>query len=177
MSISALLGTVLFTYISMSSFVLRDQYGLGPMAFSCVFGGNAIGMIVGSQVDARLVGTRGPAVMLRRALTVTGLAAALTALALGTHAPLTAALVPLWFVLAGLGGSLGNATALALAPHGQVAGTASALLGASQFLLGATVPPLVSLGGARAVAMGVAMAVSGLGALLVATAILRPGRT
>jgi DHA1 family bicyclomycin/chloramphenicol resistance-like MFS transporter len=176
LAVSGLLGTVLFTYISMSSFVLRDQYGLGPVAYSCVFGGNAIGMVVGSQVNARLVGTRGPAVMLRRALTVTGAATTLTALALGTHAPLAAALVPLWFVLAGLGGSLGNATALALAPHGHVAGTASALLGAGQFLLGATVPPLASLGGASPGAMGAAMAASGLGALLVVTTILRPDR-
>ncbi len=176
MAVSALLGTVLFTYISMSSFVLRDQYGLGPVAYSCVFGGNAVGMIVGSQVNARLVGARGPAVMLRRALTVTGVATTLTALALGTHAPPTLVLVPLWFVLAGLGGSFGNATALALAPHGRVAGTASALLGASQFLLGAAVPPLVSLGGATAVAMGVTMAVAGLGSLVMVTTVLRPDR-
>ena len=74
MAVSAMLGTVLFTYISMSSFVLRDEYGLGPVAYSCVFGGNAVGMIVGSQVNARLVGARGPAIMLRRALTVTGVA-------------------------------------------------------------------------------------------------------
>ena len=176
MAVSALLGTVLFSYISMSSFVLRDQYGLGPVAYSCVFGSNAIGMIVGSQVNARLVGRRGPALMLRWALTVTALATTLTALALGTHAPATVALVPLWFVLAGLGGSLGNATALALAPHGQAAGTASALLGASQFLLGAAVPPLVSLGGATGLAMGTAMAVSGVGALLVVITIVPPDR-
>jgi DHA1 family bicyclomycin/chloramphenicol resistance-like MFS transporter len=174
MALGALLGTVLFSYISMSSFVLRERFGLGPVAYSCVFGGNAVGMIVGSQVNARLVGARGPAVMLRRGLGVTGLATGLTALALATPAPLAAVLVPLWFVLAGLGGSLGNATALALAPHGEHAGTASALLGASQFLLGATVPPLVSVGGATALALGVVMAVAGLGALLLVTKIVRP---
>ena len=70
-------------------------------------------------------------------------------------------LVPLWFVLCGLGLTFGNATALAMVPHGGVAGSASALLGTSQFLLGAAVPPLLSIGGTTGLAMGLAMGVAG----------------
>ncbi|WP_121257701.1 multidrug effflux MFS transporter [Nocardioides ferulae] len=164
--LSALLGVVLFAYISMSSFVLQDGYGLGPVAYAWVFGANAAGMIVGSQVSARLVGRLGPATLLRWGLLLVGAATVALAAALAWEAPLAVAAGPMWLVLAGLGLSLGNSTALALTPHGADAGSAAALLGASQFLLGAAVPPLVSVGGVSGGLMGATMAVAGVGALL-----------
>ena len=82
--------------------------------------------------------------------------------------------MPLWFVLFGLGMSFGNATALALVPHGSIAGSASALLGTSQFLLGAAVPPLLSVNGTTGLAMGLAMGVAALLALAVSTRVAAP---
>jgi DHA1 family bicyclomycin/chloramphenicol resistance-like MFS transporter len=53
-----------------------------------------------------------------------------------------------------------NAVGLALAEHPRSAGSASALLGASQFVVGASVAPLVGLaGGHSAVPMAVVIAV------------------
>jgi DHA1 family bicyclomycin/chloramphenicol resistance-like MFS transporter len=172
--LSGLLGAVLFSYISMSSFVLRGEYGLGPAAYSWVFGANAVGMIVGSQVNARLVLGVGPAAMLQRGLALLGASTAALAATLALGAPLAVALVPMWLVLAGLGLSFGNSTALALAPHAADAGAAAALLGASQFLLGAAVPPLVSVDGASGPLMGITMMVTGLGALLTFQLAIRP---
>lgn len=164
---SGCLGVVLFSYISMSSFVLREDYGVGPVGFSWIFGANAIGMVVGGQVNARLVGRRGPARMLRTGMVLLAGACSTFAVMLALSAPLAMALVPLWFVLCGLGLSFGNAVALALAPHGGMAGAASALLGTSQFLLGAAVPPLLSIGGTTGLAMGLAMASAATVALVV----------
>ncbi|CAI9410113.1 multidrug effflux MFS transporter [Nocardioides sp. T2.26MG-1] len=172
--LSALLGVVLFAYISMSSFVLRGDYGLGPVAYAWVFGANAAGMIVGSQVSARLVGRVGPIVLLRRGLSVVCAATVLLAVTLLLDAPLAVAAVPLWLVLVGLGMSFGNSTALALVPHAGDAGAASALIGASQFLLGATVPPLVSIGGVTGPLMGISMATAGVGALLTMVVVITP---
>ena len=45
----------LFAYISGSSFVLQDLYGLSATQFSLVFALNAAGMIVLGLVNARLV--------------------------------------------------------------------------------------------------------------------------
>ena len=45
------------------------------------------------------------------------------------------------------GGIMGNAAALAMSQVRPVAGTGSAILGFSQFALGAAVSPLVGLGG------------------------------
>jgi MFS transporter, DHA1 family, multidrug resistance protein len=165
LAMSALLGVVLFTYISMSAFVLQDDYGLGPVAFAWLFAANAVGLILGSQLSARLVGRVGPASMLTWGVLVTSGATTASAVALVLHAPLAVLVVPLWLVLAGLGMSVGNSTALALAPHPADAGAAAALLGASQFLLGAAVPPLVSLAGASGPTMGLTMAAAGIGLL------------
>jgi DHA1 family bicyclomycin/chloramphenicol resistance-like MFS transporter len=53
-------------------------------------------------------------------------------------------LVPLFFYIACHGFVLPNTTALAMAPHGQVAGSASALLGTIQFVLASVIGALVS---------------------------------
>lgn len=174
MVVAGCLGVVLFSYISMSPFVLRDEHGVGPVAFSWIFGSNAAGMVVGGQVNARLVGRHGPARMLRVGLALLAVAACALAIGLATGAQLDVVLVPLWFVLCGLGMSFGNATALALVPHGGIAGSASALLGTSQFLLGAAVPPLLSIPGTTGVAMGAAMAVAALLALAVGVRVSTP---
>ena len=163
LALSALFGVVLFTYISMSSFVLQDGYGVGPIAYAWLFGANSVGLVVGSQLGARLVGRIGAATTLTCGVLLTCGATVVTAAALVLSAPLVVLLPPLWLVLAGLGMSLGTSTGLALAPHPADAGAAAALLGASQFLLGAAVPPLVSLAGAGGPVMGLTMGAAGLG--------------
>jgi MFS transporter, DHA1 family, multidrug resistance protein len=101
-----------------------------------------------SQLGARLV-RRLPVTRVVRisllAMAVGGggfLAAALTG-----HPPLVALLVPLFVFVASFGMMRPNATAVALASQGAIAGTASAWLGALPFLLGALLSPLAGLGG------------------------------
>ncbi|WP_457190497.1 multidrug effflux MFS transporter [Nocardioides sp. P5_E3] len=173
MVLSGCLGVVLFSYISMSSFVLREEYAIGPVAFSWIFGANAVAMVVGGQVTARLVHRHGPATMLRIGLMLMAVSASCLALALMAAPSLPWVLVPLWLVLCGLGLSFGNATALALSKHATSAGSASALIGTSQFLCGAAVPPLVSVGGATGTAMGATMAAAAVVALVVGARLTR----
>ena len=58
---AALAFGALFAYITGSPFVLQEIYGLSPQAFSFAFGANGLGLVAGSQVNARLVGRYGPA--------------------------------------------------------------------------------------------------------------------
>jgi DHA1 family bicyclomycin/chloramphenicol resistance-like MFS transporter len=67
-----------------------------------------------------------------------------------------------------------NAPTLALARHGEAAGTASALLGAIQMGVGAVVSPVVGLLGNDAVAMGTVMAAGAALGLAVLLAVVRP---
>src|SRR3954452_11435292 len=55
----------LFAYISGSSFVLQGVYGVSPQVYSVLFAANGLGLIAGSQINARLVGRFGPARLLR----------------------------------------------------------------------------------------------------------------
>jgi DHA1 family bicyclomycin/chloramphenicol resistance-like MFS transporter len=83
-------------------------------------------------------------------------------------------IAPLWTVLFALGFVMPNAPALALARHGEAAGTAAALLGAIQMGVGAVVSPVVGLLGNDAVAMGAVMTAGAAVALAVLLIVVRP---
>jgi MFS transporter, DHA1 family, multidrug resistance protein len=78
----------------------------------------------------------------------------------------------LFVVVASLGFVLPNATALALADHPRVAGSASGLLGVLQFAVGAAAAPLVGVAGTgTALPMAAMIAALGTGGLLAATVV------
>ncbi len=136
--------TALFAYVSGSSFVMQGVFGLSPQVFGVVFASMSLGLSLCSQLNPRLVRTVGPV----RALTV-GLviiaasAAVMLLLAQFRIGGLAGFLAPMFGVMMGLGFSLPNAPAVALHRHGEAAGTAAALLGASQFVMGGLVTPVV----------------------------------
>jgi MFS transporter, DHA1 family, multidrug resistance protein len=158
----------LFAYISGSSFVLQGIYGVSPQLYSVLFAMNGLGLIAGSQVNARLVGRFGPARLLRAGLvSIATAAVVLLAVVVAGGLGVWAVLVPMFTVVSSLSFVMPNATALALADHAAVAGTASALLGVIQFLVGAVVAPIVGAGGTgSAVPMAAVMSVFAAGALV-----------
>ena len=79
-------------------------------------------------------------------------------------------MIPVWVVMAMVALCGPNATALALAEHGQRAGAAAALLGAAQFAVGAAIAPLTGLGEAGS---AVPMAATIAGALFLAAVLIR----
>ena len=80
----------------------------------------------------------------------------------------------MWAVLFAAGLGLPNAPALALSRHGDTAGTAAALLGAVQFVVGAAVAPLVGVLGNDALAMGAVVVLALSLALVVLLVLVRP---
>ena len=73
-------------------------------------------------------------------------------------------MIPLFVCVSSVGFVLPNTTVLAMAPHGRVAGSASALLGALQFLLGAAAGALVGLlNNGTPAPLGIVMALCGVG--------------
>jgi DHA1 family bicyclomycin/chloramphenicol resistance-like MFS transporter len=141
-------NAALITYISALPFIVEDAYHQSPQLFSLFFTINAIGLTSMSQLGARLI-RRLP---VSRVVVISLLVMALggvgfLAAALTHHPPLAVLLVPLFFFVAAFGMMRPNATALALARQGEIAGTASAWLGALPFLLGALLSPLAGLGG------------------------------
>jgi DHA1 family bicyclomycin/chloramphenicol resistance-like MFS transporter len=72
----------------------------------------------------------------------------------------------LFCVVSGIGFVMPNSTALALADHPEAAGTASAMLGAIQFVVGAAAAPVVgAFADGTALPMALVIAATGLAAL------------
>jgi len=177
-AVLALGSCSLFTYISMSPFVLQDGYGLSAQAFSYVFAANSVALVLTGQLSATLVGRQGA-----HGTLVIGLGAGAvsgTGLLVATllDASLPVVLPILLLAIATVALIMPSATALAMDQHGPRAGTASGVIGLSQFGLGGVVAPIVSLAGTSAVLMAVTMTVASGLALVVGVALVRqrPGR-
>jgi DHA1 family bicyclomycin/chloramphenicol resistance-like MFS transporter len=157
----------MFAYISASSFVLQDVYGLSPQEFSLVFGANGIGIVLAGQLNGRLVGRFPERPLLAVGLTASAVGGVGVLLAAVFSLPLPALLVPLVLLVASVGMVMPNASSLAMAEHPHNAGSASALVGVLQFVVGGLATPLVSLGGANsAIPMGTVMASFAVAALI-----------
>jgi DHA1 family bicyclomycin/chloramphenicol resistance-like MFS transporter len=135
------------TYISGSPFVLQDVYGLSPQLFSVVFAVNAGGIIAASQLNRMVVGRFGPGRMLAAGVATCAVGGLGTLVAVVADLGLEALLPSLFLIVASMGLVLPNSSALALADHPRTAGSASALLGLSQFTFGAATAPLAGVAG------------------------------
>ncbi|MGK5442723.1 multidrug effflux MFS transporter [Micromonospora sp. URMC 105] len=175
--VAGLAMAALFAYVAGSSFVLQEQYGLDEQQFGLAFGAGAVGLIAATQFNVRLLRRYSPQGILVAALSVGTLAGlALLAFAATGLGGLPSLLVSLWVVLAAAGLAIPNAPALALSRHGEAAGTASALLGAVQFGVGALAAPLVGVLGTGAVAMSLVVAGGMVAAMVVLLVVVRPAR-
>lgn len=136
----------LFAYITGSSFVFIEYYGIAPEHFGWIFGSNAFGLIMAAQVNAWLL-RRGmhPDTIMQRALYTLAAFGVLLAIAAFAHAPLFVLLPPLFGFLTMAGMIFPNAGAGSLEHQKHRAGAASALAGMLQFCLSAISAGLVSL--------------------------------
>ncbi len=146
-AIAGLGFAAMFSYIAGSPFVLQNIHGLSPQHFGMVFGANALGLVLLAQVNGRLAHRVGPGRLLRAGLVGLAAGAVLLMAAVVLELGLWPLLAGLLVVVASQGLIAPNATALALLNHGRAAGSASALLGALRFVVGAVAAPLVGLAG------------------------------
>lgn len=172
----------LFAYVAASPFVMQEIYGASPQTFSLLFMANSVGLVGVGQINGKILVGR---VSLDRVIAfglcvVTLAAVALLLMTLGVFgdAGLVPVAVGLFVLMSGMALILPNANSQALMRTPHAAGSASALLGTSQFLVGAIASPLVGVAGEQT---AVPMALVQLGALLVAGAcflgLCRPWRT
>ncbi|WP_434354141.1 multidrug effflux MFS transporter [Psychrobacter sp. HD31] len=136
---AGLLMGAMFVYISSSSELLMDGYGLSESQFSIIFGTNASGFIALTQLNQWLV-NHFRLVSILRFGALLQLSAALVlmtlGLSMGEQAWLPLVLLSIFFCIAALGLSQPNAGAIALAYQKHRAGMASALQGALMFSVG-----------------------------------------
>ncbi|WP_309238483.1 multidrug effflux MFS transporter [Actinoplanes aureus] len=175
--VAGLAMAALFAYVSGSSYVFQDEYGMSEQQFALVFAGGAVGLIGATQFNVRLLRRWTPQQILGGSLLAgVGFGVVLLLLAATETGGLAGVLIPLWLVLTMVGLAMPNAPALALSRHGEAAGTAAALLGAIQFGVGAVAAPLVGMLGVGAVAMAIVVFGGMLAATLVFFLVVRPHR-
>jgi MFS transporter, DHA1 family, multidrug resistance protein len=136
----------LTVYLTNSSAVLMQGYGMSPSAFGAAFAAVAVCSSMGNVLNSRLV-RRLPLARLIRLALLAAIAAAALALALaatgagGVWALVVA--IALFFVPFGFVAA--NGTTLALQPHAAAAGSAAAALGFSQTVVPALIASAVAL--------------------------------
>jgi MFS transporter, DHA1 family, multidrug resistance protein len=136
----------LFAFLAAGPFILVNVYGLTPQQFAIVFSVNAVGFVLGTQINAWLVRRYGPAPMLRGTLIVYFLAAAaLLTNVLTGYGGLVGLVAPLVIMFMTVGSAQTNGLALAQEHYPHMAGSATALFGSIQFGVGAATGVIAGL--------------------------------
>jgi len=151
----------IIAFVSNSSLVMVQALRLTPTAFSVLFATVMIGQMAGGYAASRLVTRFGLGRMVRAGAMIAVLSGALLALlAFAGITHWSAIVLPMLGYILGCAFIVPNATAAALTPFPQMAGTASSLLGTLPFGLGALVSAALGAGfdgTARPMALAVAL--------------------
>ncbi|MBC7976002.1 MAG: multidrug effflux MFS transporter [Myxococcales bacterium] len=133
-------------YLANSPFVLSKHYGLSSIEYSIAFSVNAVAFFAAMQLNAWLAQRFGLAQLIRPAVlgyaATMAIALALTAIGLD-HLALVSTLLFIGYGFLGI--ILPVSSVLALAEHGEIAGTASSLMSALQLTVGSV---LIGVSGA-----------------------------
>ncbi|WP_460524749.1 Bcr/CflA family multidrug efflux MFS transporter [Flindersiella endophytica] len=169
-AISTLGFVMIFGYVSGSPFAYQEVHGVSPQTFGLLFGLNAVGMVITSQLNAWLVLRISPQTILTRAVPMSALAALSLLFTTSTGLfGLAGLAAPLFVLMSSIGLVLSNSGASALNQHPESAGSAAAFVGMSQFVIGAFAGPLIGIAGTgTAVPMAAVITFGALGMLTIA---------
>ena len=135
----------MFAYVGSSPFVLIDGFGVSEENFGYFFALTAVALLVSATLNRALLKRHASSLLiLRRGVFVIFAAGASLALASWFNVGgLAGVLVPMMIYMFGQGLVMPNATAAAMAPHGESAGVISSVMGALQTAGGALAGYLV----------------------------------
>ncbi|UTH13970.1 multidrug effflux MFS transporter [Macrococcus equipercicus] len=138
---------VLFSYIAGSPFITQKIYRISPQQFSLMFAVNGIGLILFSQFTARLVDRMPEGAILKLGQNIQFIGMIATVIVLMFHMPVWLLFSALFLLIAPVSMIGTTGFSLAMQVQRQGAGSAAALLGLVQFLIGGALSPLVGVMG------------------------------
>lgn len=166
----------LFSYVSTSSVLLQEVFGLSPRGFGAVFAICSVGVFLGVQLGSRLSARIGPQRVL--VLGTAGMVLAATALLIVNAASDSwVPLVPTMFAFTlSFGSCPPNLQVLGLQHHRKDSGVAASLMGALNMSAAALVGPLIGLSTpmTSAAPMGIAMLICASLSVVFLWTIIRP---
>ena len=164
-----------FAYISGSSFVFQNVYGVSAQAFSLIFGINGVGLMINGAVTGRLTGRIADWKLLRFSLCLAAVGSVALLAAFSTGMPLPVIMVLLFLTVSTLSMMSTSSFSMAMQDQGRSAGSASALIGFFSMISGAVMAPVVGIAGDHtAIPMGIVMVIGEIGALLTFYALIYP---
>lgn len=138
---------VLFSYISGSPFITQKIYDMNAQQFSYLFALNGIGLIVFSQLTAKLVNKMDELKILKLGQNIQLVGMILTVIVLVLHLPVWMLCAAFFLMITPVSMIGTTGFSIAMQVQNQGAGSASAILGLMQFLIGGILSPLVGVMG------------------------------
>ncbi|WP_283784777.1 multidrug effflux MFS transporter [Campylobacter jejuni] len=123
----------MFAYITGSSFVFTQFFGLSEQKFALLFGANALGFVICANINARLVLKYESEKILAKALMIMFISTVILLVNAFFHPNFLLFGLSIFTSIAMLGFITPNTTTLAMARFKEHSGTASAVLGTVQF--------------------------------------------
>ncbi|MGB5952276.1 MAG: multidrug effflux MFS transporter [Ornithinimicrobium sp.] len=165
----------LFAYISSATFIFQELYGMSVQQYAFVFAAGAGSLTVASQINGSLVKRIHPAQIMMVALpTLVIIASSLLAVSL-LDLGVWPIVLGVTLVMGSVGFIMPNAPVIALNDHAMRAGSAAAVLGASNFVFGALVSPISgAFNAASAVPMAAIMVCCSIASLTFFYTLARP---
>lgn len=138
----------MMAYIAASPFVGQIVLGMSPVAYAFAFSAGAVALITANLLNAWLASRVAPLrVMITGTMLSTVSSAVMLALVLSGTLNIPLFIVLAFTMISGVGFTMSNASALALGRASVARGSGAALIGASQFLFGGAVSPIVGAWG------------------------------
>ncbi|EAM6534085.1 multidrug effflux MFS transporter [Salmonella enterica] len=135
-----------YAFIAGSPLVYISYYGVSPQHYGWLFAVNIVGVMLLSTINRKLVQRHSLDALLRTSLSLAAIAAILLTLAAGLKTGGIAFLVVMMFITFSMNGVIAAAsTAVALDEVPEIAGSASALIGALQYGSGIVSTGLLAL--------------------------------
>jgi len=128
----------MFAYIASAPFVFMEIYRVPPHVFPWLFAAIAAGMIGGSQINGRMP-RRIPISKVMRAANLVQLISGIAVLVIAwtRWGGVAGLFAPVFAYVSANGFVFPNGSAISMMRHGNIAGTASAVLGTNQFIVAA----------------------------------------
>jgi DHA1 family bicyclomycin/chloramphenicol resistance-like MFS transporter len=169
----------MFAYIVGSPYVFMEHFHVSTSHFGLFFGINALGLVLAAQLNARLVRKYSSDAIIRKVLAIQVISGLLLFVGAWTGFLQLYGVATLLFVyVASVGCLFPNITAMAMAPQGARAGSASAMIGVLQFSLAAASASLIGAANSGdATPVATLIGVCGVSAALLYRAMVHSSRT
>lgn len=147
MLLQGLTYIMLFSFSAAAPFITQKIYDMTPQQFSVLFTINGVGLIIMSQLTAKLVEYMNRYVLLLILTAIQIIGVVIIVFALVVHLPLWVVVIGFFLNVCPVTGIGPLSFALAMESRTGGSGNASSLLGLFQFILGGAISPIVGLQG------------------------------